>query len=146
MKLNKRFFIFILIISLISITTLGCISEEDPIAPPANEDHDASTSTIDIIVNSPKPSDVVDGSIDVIGEARVFENNVRIRLKDGNNETLVDTFTTAEGDAGELSPFSKNIEFDTPNTAEGVLEVFEDSANDTGEVNKVTIRVIFQNQ
>ena len=74
------------------------------------------------------------------------ENNVRKRLKDGNNRTIVDTFTTAEGDAGELSPFSKNIEFDTPDTAEGVLEVFEDSANDTGEVNKVTIRVIFQNQ
>lgn len=107
-------------------------------------DESIESDSGEMIVTSPKPDSLANGTVIVTGRARAFENIVSIRLKDADGKMIVDTFTTAEGaDIGEFSKFNKTIHFSVPKTSAGTIEVFEVSPKDGAEINKVTIDLIF---
>lgn len=79
------------------------------------------------------------------GEARVFEGTVRYRIIDEQNEVLADSFTTAIADEiGQFGPFQEQVEFEDTHAQNGKIEVFEESAEDGGEVGMVIIPVKFR--
>jgi len=96
-----------------------------------------------IIVSYPTTNQEITSSVLVEGQSDTFEANVRIRIKDDNGNVLADTFTMG-GAYGEMKPFSIEILYNSPSVQTGVIEVFEDSAKDGAEINKITVPVIFQ--
>lgn len=99
-----------------------------------------------IVVFLPKGNAILSSPFDVEGKARVFENVVSIRLKDKAGKILFQGTTDAQSpDAGEFGLFQAEIEYATSQT-EGILEVFESSAKDGADINKVTIPVKFGNE
>lgn len=94
-------------------------------------------------VESPSQNQTITSPVMVSGKSNFFEANTRIRIKDSDGNVLADTFTTAEGWMDKLYPFSKSIEYGAPMTANGMVEVFEESAKDGSEINKISVDVIF---
>lgn len=112
-------------------------TEETPevITPAASEN---------IEVLSPRSGDLVKSGFRVEGNARTFENNVRIRLTDEEGNVLIDTFTMADAeDMGKFGPFEKILNFKSTANG-GTLEVFQNSAKDGSEIDKVEIPLIFE--
>lgn len=117
------------------------------ISRPSSEEitHESITpaASQNIEVLAPFMGDNVKSGFIVKGNARTFENNVAIRLLDSNGNILIETFTTANApDMGQFGPFEKSINFSTDDTS-GKLEVFQYSAKDGSEIDKVEIPVIF---
>lgn len=99
-----------------------------------------------IRVDSPQPYDEVTSPLVATGAARVFEGVLSYRLKDANNLVLVEKSVTIGGpEYGSYTPYTLYIPYSTPKTAAGILEVFEISAKDGTEVNKVIVPVHFSN-
>jgi len=80
----------------------------------------------------------------ISGKANVFEGNVRVRIKDENENILADTFITASGAYDKLYPFEKEISYTAPVSQSGIIEVFEENMKDGSEINKVIIPVVFE--
>lgn len=120
------------------------IRQEEPAPWPAvRKKIETSNEFLEIV--SPLPNQKIKSPIQVSGKSNFFEANTRIRIKDNNGKILADTFTVAEGWMDKLYPFSKNISYEKPSSKKGVVEVFEESAKDGSEINKITIPVIFEN-
>lgn len=103
------------------------------------------TNEPNIIVSIPAPGDEIGLPLFVIGEARVFENNLNYRLKDGNGSILVENFTTADApDIGQYGMFYVDASYPEPKGANGTLEVFDYSAKDGSEIDKVIIPIRFK--
>lgn len=66
----------------------------------------------------------------VRGEARTFENNVVIRVRDARGVKVLETFTTATGEMGTFSPFSKSIYLPSHPGDQVTIDAFEYSAKD----------------
>ena len=99
-----------------------------------------------IVVFVPKEDAAVGLSFDVEGKARVFENVVNIKLKDKNGKILFRGTANAQSpDMGEFGLFRAEIKYATLQM-EGTLEVFESSAKDGSEINKVVIPLKFSNE
>ncbi len=102
-------------------------------------------SEVNIIVTAPQENTVTGKRFAVTGVARVFENSVSYRLTDENGVVLVESFTTANSpDIGQFGPFMFMIEASAATGSKGVLEVFQNSAKDGSEIDKVTTHVRFQ--
>lgn len=103
----------------------------------------APAASQNIEVLSPRVGDSVVSGFAVKGNARVFESNVAIRLSDAQGNVLVQTFTLANApDAGQFGAFEKVLDFQTYST-EGILEVYQNSAKDGSEIDKVTMPILF---
>ena len=101
------------------------------------------SSSENIEVLTPRTGDSIKFGFRVEGNARTFESNVNIRLTDAEGNLLVETSTIAKAsDAGQFGPFEKVINFKTQ-SENGTLEVFQYSAKDGSEIDKVTIPLIF---
>ena len=107
------------------------------------------TTTIDPIssgnieVLSPRGGDSVKSGFAIKGNARVFENVVSIRLSDSEGNILIQTNAYANApDAGQFGTFEKMLNFQTSATT-GTLEVYQVSAKDGSEIDKVTIPLVF---
>lgn len=128
-------------------------AESDGSAPPNNPvgnppDGNPPKPTPDpingnITVSSPQEGDYVNANgFTITGTARTFENNVAYRVKDlATNQVIAQGFTTATGEMGKFSPYTINVK---PKQASGVqyptralIEVYENSAKDGTEINKV---------
>lgn len=101
-----------------------------------------------ITVTSPKANDQISQLFTVTGRARVFENVVMIRLKDKLSGQIYGEIpaTTNAQDMGQYGDFSAGIQLSDPNLrvgAEFVVEVFQYSAKDGSEIDKVSIPVTF---
>jgi hypothetical protein len=82
--------------------------------------------------------------VTVAGDARTFEANVQIRVRNGDGAELAHTFTTARTpDMGVFGPFSAPVRYPEPGTSRGFVEVFESSAKDGSEINMIRIPVVF---
>lgn len=115
------------------------------------ENNNAAASKIkgqlaeNIKVSKPQNGDAVLSPLIVKGEARVFESNVSLRVRDGDGAVLASTSTTATGaDIGEFSSFSLSLVFSPPKYDYGSLEAFEISAKDGSEINKVIVPLNFK--
>lgn len=81
--------------------------------------------------------------VSVSGNSNFFETNTRIRIKDEAGKILADTSANASGWMDKLYPFSADVFYDAPSSPRGFVEVFENSAKDSSEQNKIAIPVIF---
>ena len=98
-----------------------------------------------MIVTRPEIDDALTSPVLVTGIANAFESTVNIRLKDGKDKVLKERSTTTNApDMGKFGDFSLKVDFNPPSTKKGKIEVFEYSARDGSEVNKVIIPVNFQ--
>ena len=97
-----------------------------------------------IQVKLPQKNATVKNPILISGKANVYEGTVRIRITDNNKNVLADTFTTAGGSMDKLYPFEKEITYETPQTENGLIEIFEESAKDGSEIYKVEVPVVFE--
>jgi hypothetical protein len=109
---------------------------DDPLAIPRSEN---------ITIEFPQPNAVVTSPLIVRGQARTFEQGVSGRLLQEDGTVLVENFTTATApDAGMFGPYELTLQFSQPTTMSGIVEVYEISAQDGREINKVRIPVRFQ--
>ena len=104
----------------------------------------AATANTVIRVAAPEPGATITSPVTVAGEARTFEANVQIRVRDGDGAVLAHTFTTAlTPDMGVFGPFSAPVRYLEPGASRGFVEVFESSAKDGSEINVIRIPVLF---
>ena len=96
-----------------------------------------------IWVNDPQPGLKVSSPLTVQGSARVYEATVNLRVVTQDGEVLVDTFTTATAGGPARGDFEEVLEFTSPSTGEGHLEVFWISPKDGSEQDKVIIPIKF---
>lgn len=124
------------------------LSAEDKLPPsnPTRQDLPELWSVSgEISVRIPAPQAFIKTPLIVEGLARTFENNVQLRLSDSSGKELTHTFTEAHApDLGLHGPYRVELRFDLPTTTTGVLEVFELSAENGQEINKVTVPVRFK--
>lgn len=100
-----------------------------------------------ISVRSPQPNGLVASPLIVEGMERTFEQNVVLRLRDGNGIELVKLSTTGTApDAGIHGLYRAELIFEQSKTKTktGTLEVFQSSAKDGSEIDKVTVPVRFE--
>ena len=91
-----------------------------------------------IHVFSPQPNDEVGLPLIIKGEARTFEAAFSYRIRNSRGAVLV------EGH-GMATNFEVSVNYPDPKTASGSVEVFESSAKDGSEINKVIVPVVFKN-
>jgi hypothetical protein len=94
-----------------------------------------------IIVSSPEAGEEVSSPVSVEGTANVFEATVSIRILDADGHKVADTFTTATCGTGCRGDFSEAVAFNVADEQEGVIEVFEASAEDGSPLHMVRIPV-----
>jgi nucleoid-associated protein YgaU len=96
-----------------------------------------------ITVRQPQPHDLVDDPVDVCGVGTGFEATFQARVRDANGAELVHE-TIMAGGTGIWANFHVALALGgVPSTAQGSLEVFEFSAADGSEINKVVVPVVF---
>jgi len=97
-----------------------------------------------IIVENPNPGDEIGLPLRISGRARVFENQFVYRLKDGDGSVLSQGSIYAHSpDVGLYGPFEADVNYPEPKGTAGELEVFDSSAKDGSEIDKVVIPVVF---
>ena len=94
-----------------------------------------------IIVEGPRPGSVVTSPVTIGGTANVFEATVSIRILDASGREIARTFTTATCGTGCRGDYEKRVKFTVDSTQAGVIEVFEESAEDGSDINVVSIPV-----
>lgn len=101
-----------------------------------------------IVLVSPTAEGHIGQKFLVQGRARVFENLVTIRLKEklsGRVMGQLQAYADAP-DVGQFGDFTAGIELSDPSIRSGtefILEVFQFSAKDGSEIDKISIPVIF---
>jgi hypothetical protein len=96
-----------------------------------------------ITVMTPTTNETITNPFYVTGVSNTFEGVVSIRIKDKNGKVLATD--SAMGGSGQLGAFYKSVTYSMPSVKNGTIEVFENSAKDGSEINKVTVPVIFGN-
>ncbi len=102
-----------------------------------------------IVVFVPRPGQNVGKNFTIEGISRTFENNVLARVKNARTGTLYfRNFTTADApDVGKFGNYIFNVVLNGNTIQEGdelIAEVFEESAKDGSEINKVAVQLIFR--
>lgn len=96
-----------------------------------------------LIVRSPIANDIVDDPIQISGIAIAFEGTFQTRVRDQNGNVLKEQFFTAAGGTAWRN-FQITLPLDgIPPTPSGTLELFEFSAENGDEINKVVIPIVF---
>lgn len=75
----------------------------------------------------------------VYGRARTFENNVQVRVRSANGDSLAQRFTTSDGEMGHHNPFVVEIPIARDPGPKLIVEAFEYSAKD-GSVRSLIAR------
>jgi nucleoid-associated protein YgaU len=96
-----------------------------------------------VSVRQPLPFDLVDDPVEVCGVGTGFEGTFAARVRDANGNELAQATITAGG-TGIWGNFHVAMSLGgVPATPQGTLEVFEFSAQDGSEINKVTVPITF---
>jgi nucleoid-associated protein YgaU len=94
-------------------------------------------------IRQPQPFDIVDDPIKLSGVGTGFEAAFAARVRDADGNELTQVSIMAGG-TGIWANFHELIALPSvPTTPQGTLEVFEFSAKDGSEVDKVTIPITF---
>jgi Immunoglobulin-like domain of bacterial spore germination/LysM domain len=91
-----------------------------------------------IEVFSPVGNGLYHSPIEVIGFSQTFEGNVNLRLSDDAGNVLAERNTTG-GSVDGFAFFHSYLRFTATEPITGLLEIFESSAQDGSEINKVSI-------
>lgn len=89
----------------------------------------------DIMVESPKPNEVISSPLIITGEARgswFFEANFPVKILDGNGEEIAVHYAEAldEWMTEDFVPFRAEIEFENPETDTGSLVLEKNNPSD----------------
>jgi hypothetical protein len=76
------------------------------------------------------------------GTARTFENVLAYRLVAADGTQLAAGRAMSKGSMGHFNPFTVNVNLRRPYKGAAVLHVFQNSAKDGGEIDKVSLPVI----
>ncbi len=132
------------------VAAVGCSQLTDELAPPPTP----STATVEpsaspsepsndaIVVLRPQPGEFVTSPVIVRGEADLFEATVSIRILDAAGVELAAAFATATCGSGCRGEFVTEVFFFTPLRQDGIIEVFESSAEDGSQLHLVRIPVV----
>jgi hypothetical protein len=92
-----------------------------------------------IVVDNPKPGETLSSQFTIKGRARVFENQLNFRVRDLRGNPIVEgtTNTNAE-DAGQFGSFETVVS--SAPRGKIIIEVFDLSAKDGSEIDKVTLQ------
>ena len=93
-------------------------------------------------VRQPQPFDLVDDPVKVCGVGTGFEAVFAARVRDDNGAELA-LVSVHAGGTGIWGNFHATLPTGLPSTAQGTLEVFENSAKDGSEINKVIVPITF---
>jgi hypothetical protein len=105
----------------------------------------ASQQETNIKVSTPKPNDEVSLPLVIKGEARVFEGQFNYRLRDKDGSVLVESgITVSAQESKEYKSFEVHESYPEPKGDTGTLEVFDYSAKDGSEIDKIAIPVKFK--
>lgn len=97
-----------------------------------------------IIISSPTPYEEVSSPLIIQGRARVFEQQFNYRIKDANDIVLDEgSANTSAPEMSEFGDFEIQSYYKNPSSKEGTVEVFDYSAKDGSEIDKVSIPVKF---
>lgn len=97
-----------------------------------------------IWVTAPVKDQVISSPVKISGSARVFEAVVSYRLRDANGTVIAQGNTMASEGAPGRGDFSGELAFKVNGPGTGQIEVFEASAKDGSDINKVIIPVQWQ--
>jgi nucleoid-associated protein YgaU len=96
-----------------------------------------------ISVRQPRAFDIVDDPVEVCGVGTGFEGVFAARVRDANGTQLAQV-TIHAGGTGLLANYHATLPLGAvPSTPQGILEVFESSARDGSDINKVTVAITF---
>jgi hypothetical protein len=110
-----------------------CVQTNNP-APTVNPN-------ANIQFSSPKNGDTVGSQFVIKGQARVFENQLNFRVKDAKGRALIEGTMTAQAqNAGQFGEFTATIS--SMPKGKTTIEVFDKSAKDGLEIDKVSIEVM----
>jgi hypothetical protein len=103
------------------------------------------TENGNVKVTSPAPYQEVGLPLQLKGSSRVFEGVTNYRLKNADGSVILEDFMlTQMPENAEFVPFEAMVYYPEPSTETGTVEVFEYSAKDGSEINKVSIPISFQ--
>lgn len=130
---------------LLIVGTLFYINKKDQRKPLSVIQPTPTISDQNIRVTKPSNDEQVILPFIIRGEARVFENQLAYRLKDGEGKLLAEGAAIAHSpDVGQFGPFEIVIStLEIGKSKRGVLEVFSESAKDGSEINKIVIPIKF---
>lgn len=94
-----------------------------------------------ILVESPSIGERVDNPVTVSGTANVFEATVSLRILNAGGKEIARTFTTATCGTGCRGDYSVSVSYRVDREQEGIIEVFESSAEDGRPIHVVRIPV-----
>ncbi|MEQ8199913.1 MAG: Gmad2 immunoglobulin-like domain-containing protein [Syntrophomonadaceae bacterium] len=97
-----------------------------------------------IWVTSPVKDQVITSPVKISGSARVFEATVSFRLRDSSGMVIAQGHTMASEGAPGRGDYSAELAFTASGPSQGQIEVFEASAKDGSDINKVIIPVQWQ--
>jgi len=114
------------------------ITGEYPENNKEKENTDIETYSDQIKVFAPVQDQLIDSPLVILGEARgtwFFEATFPLRLMDSNGNELAVHYAQAEGEwmTEDFVPFTAQIEFDKPDTSEGVLILEKNNPSDLRE-------------
>lgn len=96
-----------------------------------------------IMVHHPKPYDIVDNPVRICGIGTGFEGVITARIRNSRGIELTQGPIQAGG-TGIWGNFHATFDLrGRPVTAQAILEVFEQSAQDGQEINKVVVPIVF---
>ena len=96
-----------------------------------------------ISVRQPVAFDLVDNPVQVAGVGTGFEGVFAARVRDANGTQLAQVTINAGG-TGIWANFTATLDVGgVPSTPQGTLEVFESSAKDGSDINKVIVPITF---
>jgi hypothetical protein len=97
-----------------------------------------------IKITRPQPNTTITSPMLIKGEARVFEGTFQMRLKDAQDNIIVEKFGTAAAEeVGEFGTFGELLLFDDISSETGTLEVYWQSPEDGSEQDLVSIPIKF---
>lgn len=127
------------------IDTHGDPSKSDPGAPGDTSRGSSDripTASRNITISSPRPDDAITGNaLTLSGTARTFENAFAYRVTGGDGGILAEGHSMAKGEMGHFNPYSLRVPLKPGYTGDALLEVFQFSAKDGSEIDKVSIPI-----
>jgi len=116
------------------------------VSPKSKIANNTNTSQANIQVTEPTPNAEIGLPLIIKGQARVFENQFNYRLKDSDGSILAEgtAHAIAPIDSGRFGEFTITANYPTPKGTTGTVEVFDYSAKDGSEIDKVVIPIRFK--
>jgi hypothetical protein len=93
-----------------------------------------------IVIDNPKSGEALNSQFVIKGKARVFENQLNFRIRDSKGNPIIEgtIMATSQG-AGQFANFETTVS--SVPSGKVTIEVFDKSAKDGSEIDKVSISV-----